>query len=70
MMRTYQVVLAKSYIITIRAENEENALRYSQFFTGDIPDLSDIKHREEYNFEIEDIDCKTNEALDVEEINE
>mgnify|MGYP005864593853 CR=1 FL=1 len=35
-MKTYDVVLVKSYIVKIKARNEERAKRLSEFFTGDI----------------------------------
>jgi hypothetical protein len=66
-MKAFKVVLTKSYIVTIKAEDEEKAKRYSEFFTGDIQDISSIQHRKKFNFEIEEIDCKMNEAFDVEE---
>lgn len=64
-MRTYEVVLMKSYIIRIKAENKNKAREYSELFTGDIQDISLIDERKKFNFKIEDIDCKINEAFEV-----
>ena len=67
-MKTFDVVLTKSYIIKIKAENEEKARRYSELFTGDIKDISTEKDRKKFLFEIEDIDCKVNETFEVREV--
>jgi hypothetical protein len=67
-MKTFDVVLTKSYIIKIKAENEEKARRYSELFTGDIKDISTEKDRKLFLFEIEDIDCKVNETFEVREV--
>ena len=56
-------MLTKSYLVNINAENEEDAKRFADFFTGDIQDISDYNNRKEYKFEIEQIECKTNEAF-------
>lgn len=66
-MKTFEVVLTKSYIVIIRAENEKKAKEYSGLFTSDIQDISSIEHRKKFNFEIEDIDCKLNDAFEVQE---
>jgi len=39
-MKTYQIVLSKSYVVTIKAQSEEQARRLSEFYTSDIKDLS------------------------------
>ncbi|MEK6646208.1 MAG: hypothetical protein AABY84_06015 [Candidatus Firestonebacteria bacterium] len=69
-MKTYEVVLTKSYIVKIKANNKRNAKEYSTFFTGDIQDISKTEDRQKLNFEIEDIDCKVNETFEVKEIYE
>lgn len=68
-MKTFNVVLTKSYIVSINAESSEKASEFAQFFTGDISDISNVKDRANYNFEILEIDCKINEALEVSELN-
>lgn len=67
-MKSFQVSLTKSYLVNINAENEEDAKRFAEFFTGDINDLSNAEHRREYKFEIEEIECTVNEAFDVAEM--
>ena len=69
-MKTFEVVLTKSYIVKISAEDETKAKEYSTFFTGNIQNLSSISDEQYYNFKIENIDCRMNEALDVTEFNE
>ncbi len=64
-MKTFEVVLTKSYIVKIKAEDKKKAKGYSELFTGDIQDISSIDNRRKFNFEIEDIECKINEAFDV-----
>lgn len=41
-MKTFEVILTKSYIVRIKAENEKKAKEYSELFTGDIQDVSSI----------------------------
>ena len=67
-MKTYQVVLSKSYIITIKAQSDEQAKRMSEFYTSDIKDLSTNKDRLERGFSIEEIESGINEALEVGEV--
>jgi len=69
-MKTFEVVLTKSYIVTIKAENEQEAKENSEFFTCDIQDFSTAEDRKEFNFEIEDIECTINEAFDVFDVDE
>jgi len=67
-MKTYDVVLTKSYKVTIKAENKIKAKEFSEFYTSDIKDISTLNDMNKYNFEIENIDCKINEALETVEI--
>lgn len=67
-MRTYQVVLTKSYAVTVKAETKEKAKRFAEFYTGDIHDISTDKNRKKSNFFIKEIDCRMNESLEAEEI--
>ena len=67
-MKTYQVVLSKSYVVTIKAQSDEQAKRMSEFYTSDIKDLSTSKDRLERGFSIEEIENGINEALEVEEV--
>ena len=67
-MKKYEVLLARSYIITICAENEEQARRYTEFYLGDCPDLSKIKNQRDQKFKIEEIEMAFNEAYESKEI--
>ncbi len=69
-MKTFEVVLSKSYIIKIQAENEKKAKEFSEFFTNDIQDISNFKDTTNHNFKIEKIECKLNEAVNATEIYE
>jgi hypothetical protein len=66
-MKKFEVVLTKSYILRIKAEDKNKAKEYSELFTGDIQDISSIDNRRKFNFEIEDIVCKINEVFEVQE---
>ena len=67
-MKTYQVVLTKSYVVTINTETKEKAKRFAEFYTGNIQDISTDENRRKSNFSIEEIDCRMNESLEAEEI--
>ena len=67
-MKTYQVVLTKSYVVTVNAETKEKAKRFAEFYTGDIQDISTDENRRKSNFSIEEIDSRMNESLEAEEI--
>lgn len=69
-MKTYNVSLARSYIVTINAENREKARDFAEFFLGDCPDVSTFEDKKKHNFLIEDIELAINDAMDVEEIKE
>lgn len=66
-MKKFEVVLTKSYIVIIKAEDKKKAREYSELFTGDVQDISSIDNRRKFNFEIEDIVCKLNEVFEVQE---
>ena len=67
-MKTYQVVLAKSYTITINADTNEQAKHFAEFYTGDIQDILLDKDRKKFHFSIEEIRCGMNESFEVEEV--
>jgi len=68
-MKTYNVSLVRSYVVTIEAEDKEKAGDYAEFFIGDCYDISTSKDRQANNFLIEEIEPTINEAIDIEEIN-
>lgn len=65
-METYEVILTKSYIVKVNADNVSNAKHFAEFFTGDIIDISSKEDKEKHNFSIEEIECTANEAFDAE----
>lgn len=67
-MKTFEVILTKSYIVKIKAENEQQAKRYTEFFTGNIQDISRKEDRQKFRFEIKQIECTFNEAFESKEI--
>lgn len=67
-MKSFQITLTKSYLLNIIAENENDAKRFAEFFTGDIQDISDSDNRSKYKFEIEEIECTMNEAFEAAEL--
>jgi acetolactate synthase small subunit len=60
--------LTKSYIVKIKAENEDEAKGCAELFTGDVQDISSPDDRKTFKFQIEDIDCKVNDVFEVMEI--
>lgn len=67
-MKTYQVVLTKSYVVTVNAETKEKAKRFTEFYTGDIQPLLTLEDAKREKFFIEDIECAMNESFEAEEI--
>jgi hypothetical protein len=67
-MKLFEVILTKSYVVTINADTEHEALELAEFFTDDVKDISTENDRKNYRFSIQNIDCKVNEALSNEQI--
>ncbi len=63
-MKTYQIILTKSYTVIVNAKTKEQAKDIAEFYTGDIQDISTSKDRSKFNFSIEKIECKINESLE------
>lgn len=60
--------MSRSYAITIRAKNEEEALHYSEFYIGGEKDISNSKERESGRFKIGEIEMIQNDAYEINEI--
>jgi hypothetical protein len=65
-MPLYRVSLSRSFLVAIEAPNEERARLLSEFFIGDCRDISKQSDREEFQFQIHEIEMATNDAVDVE----
>jgi hypothetical protein len=61
-MPEYEITLTKAYTVKIEAENEESAKRLSEFYTGDIKDISTLHDRKTHRFKILEIGCTVNEG--------
>ncbi|OGB62286.1 MAG: hypothetical protein A2Y94_00035 [Caldithrix sp. RBG_13_44_9] len=64
-MKTFKVVLTRTYIISIKAESKERAKSFSEFYLGNCPDLSTQKDRSDKNFAIDDIELVINNAMEI-----
>lgn len=66
-MPRYVVSLSRIYLVEIEAKNEDEAKEYTEFFLGDVKDLSTPKDKEEHGFNIIDIEPAINESFEVRE---
>lgn len=64
-MKTFKVALTRTYLVSIKADSEEMAKKYSEYYLGDCQDLSNDKEKIEKNFSIEDIELVYNEANEI-----
>lgn len=63
-MPTYKIGLARTYLITIQADNAENAKRLSEFFVGE-SNLSTPDDQQEHNFVIDKIELLENDVFET-----
>ena len=68
MRKLYNVELIRSYMVKIEAESKEDAKELTEFFVGTCKDASNEHHKEEFNFDIKDIDLRFNESNQVYEL--
>jgi len=64
-MKTFEIALTRTYLVTVKAESEDRAKQFSEYYLGDCPDLSDEKEQREKSFSIEDIEMVYNEADEI-----
>ncbi|MFQ5712630.1 MAG: hypothetical protein ACE5GU_01190 [Candidatus Scalinduaceae bacterium] len=64
-MKTHKVALTRTYLVSIKAETEEKAKMFSEFYLGDCPDLSNTKEQLEKKFSVEYIEMVYNEAEEI-----
>ena len=69
-MKECLVSLVRGYGVIIKAENEDESMRWGEFFIGEEWDLSNSKFRKENKFKIESIEMATNYSIDVQEYEE
>lgn len=67
-MKTYQVELTKSYLVTVRAKDKTHARRMCELYTDDSRDISTLENRKKEKFQIENIECTVNETFDCQKI--
>ena len=67
-MRTFRVILTRSYSVVVKASDVEQAKHVAEFYTSHIKDISIDKDRKTFKFSIEEIECAVNEALAAEEV--
>ncbi|HWP82167.1 MAG TPA: hypothetical protein VNN76_05895 [Bacteroidota bacterium] len=67
-MKLFRVSLHRDYIVQIEARNEKEAKRLTEFYLTTPVDGSRQKDREEHSFRIEEIEMVTNDAIEVEEV--
>ena len=65
-MSTFKLNLIKSYIVEIESESFEKAKELTEFYTGDVIDISTPIDKETENFEILSIECVVNETSEIE----
>lgn len=61
-MPEYEITLTKAYTVKIEAEDEEAAKHLTEFYTGDIKDISTLLDRKTHRFKILEIECRVNEG--------
>ena len=67
-MNTYQVALSRTYLVAIKAQSDEHAKRYAEYYLGDCPDLSSENEQAENFFVIQKIEMVYNESNETIEI--
>ncbi len=66
-MPRFKVVLARTFIVTVKARNREDAKHAADEFVG-YDDSSTQEYQRLYKFKIEDIEMMCNDAIECEEL--
>lgn len=66
-MPTYKIGLARTYLVTVQAEDPETAKRLTEFFVSE-SDISIPIDRQENNFAIEEIELIENDAFECDNV--
>ncbi len=69
-MPTFQVFLARNYIVDVRAKNSQEAARCAEFFLSHGTNLSTEKDEKRLHFRIGQVEAVMNEAFEVHEVRE
>jgi hypothetical protein len=69
-MKTYRLVLHRSYFVDIEAKSQRDARTYAEYFLGDPTDDSSEEDRRDREFKIHRLELALNDATDVEEVKE
>lgn len=64
-MPIFEIGVARHFAVKIEAQNLDEALRLSEFYLGNCNDSSTDGDRQEYNFQIHEIDMVENEAFEI-----
>ena len=67
-MKRYEVLLVRSYLVTIDAQDKVQAMNLTELFLGNCPDLSTPADQGNENFMIHDVKMTFNEAIESCEI--
>lgn len=67
-MPTFDIFLARTYKVRIRASDSYTAERLAEEFVGDVKDASTPEQRADDNFEILNIETTDNSAFDAIEL--
>ncbi|MEK7441843.1 MAG: hypothetical protein AABZ78_13665 [Chloroflexota bacterium] len=68
-MSTFDVSLARSFIVTIEAESREQAARLVELYVGYM-DESNTADRKQFQFQIQEIEMTQNDSIEVRSIDE
>jgi hypothetical protein len=66
-MKTFEVLLTRSYKVEIDAKDDREALFNAEFFVGGEKDLSNERERAERGFRINEIEMTVNDAIECNE---
>lgn len=67
-MKTFKVILTRSYSVVVKADSQEQAKHVAEFYTSHIKDISIDNDRKKFKFSIEEIECVMNESFEAEEL--
>jgi hypothetical protein len=65
-MKEFQVALTRTYIVSLRAKTVDEAKMLSEYYLGDLTDLSTENERNEKQFSFDEIEMVYNHATEIE----